>query len=65
MRDLSFSGGGDGHKHYIHMCQDLGGFSYSWGRNDMINPWYDDGARVLQFPSRMTLDSVTFLKLNN
>lgn len=29
MRDLSFSGGGDGHKHYIHMCQDLGGFSYS------------------------------------
>lgn len=29
MRDLSFSEGGDGHKHYTHMCQDLGGFSYS------------------------------------
>lgn len=53
-----FLEGGDGHQHYIHMCQDLGGFSYSCDRNDTINPRYGNGTRVLKFPSKMTLESV-------
>lgn len=53
MRDLSFSGGGDGHKHYIHMCQDLGGFGYSCSWSDTMNPWYDDDTRVLEIPSKL------------